>query len=431
MTQSPISPLWPTNYTGVEGDTCSPLPLIFATGAYGTGKSLFGYLIKPGPRTLAFDFENGSASHAFQLGAHRINFNLFLNRLFGVGRWTAYDVWTTWRRIVFGDYRLKAQPLPADHVAQWEAFITLAMEDRKPDEVNDPLRTSPFPGLPAHQYDVVLVDTIAMIEEGLVEWVKKHGPNLNQYAKMQGIMWSDVKKELSTVMNTLMSLVQTVYAVAHLRQCYENDKPVKGKFEPRGKDTFKQLASLTLWFYRDTHATIQVDGQTVKLCPHYPRPSAHIEKNRFNWVDVSTLDENGDPTVKEIFPRRLPCATPGAIRRYMAQPVPQFSVDEQAAEVMPGQDETLTEADRLRLQTELLVQENLAAVQTGKKRLLAEMVPACFASMEAMISAMQILGLKYSLEAHEDIAQALRDYAAPKPDAGEVSPESVAAAAGN
>src|SRR3954466_5105790 len=103
------------------------------------------------------------------------------------------------------------------------------------------------------QFDVIMIDTISEIEDGLTEWVQKNPTYFNhssgQYAKMSGIMWGDVKTLWKMILSDLASRCQTFVFCSHMANVWASDRPT-GKRKPKGKETLMELASLYLQMER-------------------------------------------------------------------------------------------------------------------------------------------------------------------------------------
>jgi hypothetical protein len=248
------APLWP-----------QPIEIIGVTGEFASGKTLFGITIAPGPRTKVYDTEKSSGSYT------AIKFD----------------------RVSIPDVMSAAKPAgykPIDTFTWWW---------------NDVKATPPG------KYDVIMIDTISEIEDGLTEWVQKNptyfGHSSGQYAKMSGIMWGDVKTLWKTILSDLASRCQTFVFCTHMANVWAGDRPT-GKRKPKGKETLMELASLYLCMERKPDK----DGKMPA------KPAALQLKSRL-------VHTSFDPVTMEVkivpaLPPRLPVCTPQAIREYMNTP---------------------------------------------------------------------------------------------------------------
>jgi hypothetical protein len=296
----PPGRLWPNTPKGLPFS----IPVIGGTGDWAAGKTLFGLSIAPGvhpeghefagkPRTLYFDFEESGASYG-GTGCERIDVPRKMLELRG-------DNYT-----------------PQD-VAVW--FVDYLLNKIRP-----------------RQYDVVMGDPITTVEAGVADYVRKHhdlfGLTANQIAKSEGLFWGAVKDYYERILLKLNAKCQTFYYTTHLRQQYEGNVPVRGKKEPKGKDTLFQLSSLYLWFER-------LPDKATGKAPSVP--SARVLKERCSetWVD-----EDGSLQITQFLPPRLPQATVHAIRCYIANP-PVYAKLKDEEKVT---EDKMSEEDKLQLQ---------------------------------------------------------------------------------
>lgn len=248
------APIWP-----------QPIEIIGVTGEFASGKTLFGLTIAPGPRTKVYDTEKSSGSYT------AIKFE----------------------RVSIPDKMAEIKPSgykPIDTFTWWW---------------NDVKAT------PAGKFDVIMIDTISEIEDGLVEWVQKNptyfGHSSGQYAKMSGIMWGDVKTLWKAILSDLASRCQTFVFCAHMANVWSGDRPT-GKRKPKGKETLQELASLYLIMERKADAAGKMPA----------KPAATVLKTRLvhTTFDPVTMGVKIVPCL----PPRLPVCTPQAIRDYMNAP---------------------------------------------------------------------------------------------------------------
>ena len=87
---------------------------------------------------------------------------------------------------------------------------------------------------------MIAVDTIERIESGISDWVSKNpgyfGHTANQYQMMSGMFWGDMKDPGAAHPRTQGTSADGDPTV-HMRDVYENKKPVPGKRQRKGKDT--------------------------------------------------------------------------------------------------------------------------------------------------------------------------------------------------
>lgn len=274
-------PLWP-----------DPLEIIGLTGHYESGKTLFAVTICPGPATKVYDFEKSAGTHQRVIGYERIDVPSVMLKSHANG-YKAIDVFQWWL---------------AD------------------------IRATP-PG----KYRVIVADPVTDLEAGLVDWVNQNpgffGHTHNQYAKMSGLMWGDVKAYWKIILTDVAARCETFAFVAHLgREFVKNE--ATGKEKPKGKETLTELSSLYLWMERKKNEK----GERPA------KPSARVLKTRLSSARIDPT--SGDVEVVPTLPPRIPVATPAAIRQYMLTP-PDYA---KLTEDERSPDPVFSEEEKLRLE---------------------------------------------------------------------------------
>ena len=303
----PEGRLWPNTPSG------APLAIeVFgATGAYRSGKTLLGLSIAPGshpeghpyagkPRTLYHDWEKSGGTYG-GTGCERI------------------------------DVPAKLLELKRDRYKPIDAYLWFE------EQIEQRLK----PG----QYDVWVVDPITDIESGMVDWVKHNceqfGLSSNQINKSGGLLWGAVKAHWKQILLKLATKVQCFYFTSHLRQVWEGNSPIRGKYEPKGKETLMELASLYLWLDREPDK----DGKVPSV------PAATVLKER---LSDTVMTEDGQLQIIQLMPPRLPVASVQAIRDYIANP-PNYSRLKEGEKVI---EKELSEDDKLQMQLRIAEAEN-------------------------------------------------------------------------
>jgi hypothetical protein len=303
----------------VKPSTGSDQPLgikcevVGTTGPHWSGKTIFGLSLAPGvhpeghqfagqPRTLYLDFEKSGACYE-GCGAERIDVPVALRDQF------------------------KDQAYKSIDMFQWFRKKTLGIK----------------PG----QFDVIVVDPVTDIEDGLVDYVRTHptefGYTSKQFSEAGGMMWGVVKALWKAVLADLAARCKIFYFVAHERTEWKGGRPT-GKKIAKGKETLSELASLYLKLERE-HPK---DGEKPKP------PSATILKDRLSHV---TIDGEGEMVTVQILPERIPELTPKAIRHYVSHPVGLRKLKPE--ELI--QDEKLSDDERKFLELEIATQNAAAA----------------------------------------------------------------------
>ena len=283
-----------------------PIPIIGVTGEFEAGKTRFLMSIAPGPDTCIFDTEASSESYE-EVGAFRVDLPKKMLEVKPSG-YKQLDMFEWWR---------------------------------------DAIKTIP-PG----RFRVIALDVAEDIEAGLADWVWEHPLQFNhtrqQYIKMSGLYWNDVKAMWKPILLDLRSRCEVFAFAVHTGSVWANDKPTGAK-RPKGKSTLMELASLFLFLERPT----QADGGRQEV------PSARVLKSRLSH---NRIRPDGGLDTKAILPPRIPEATVEAIRAYIARPadytrltdaekaVPQMMTDDERAAVRLATAQAEAETEALRLQ---------------------------------------------------------------------------------
>lgn len=327
----PSGRLWPNTPSGAE----LAIEVFGATGDYKAGKTLLGLSIAPGvhpeghefagkPRTLYLDFEKSGGTYG-GTGCKRIDIPDVMLKL--------YTNEQSGRIETYG---------PLD-IFEW--FLQLVDH------------------LLPRQFDVIMADPITDLEGGLVGYVRKYCKNFGmteaQMSKAGGLLWGAVKDFQKQVLLKLSAKCQTFYFTSHLRSVWEGDRPVRGKKEPKGKETLMELAGLYLWLERQADK----EGNVPAV------PSAIVLKER---LADTVINADGKLSIIQLMPPRLPKGTVGAIREYIARP-PDYQKLRDDEKVV---EEEMSEEDKLRLKESIAhadkeAQEGRLAVLTRQAELQA------------------------------------------------------------
>jgi len=277
--QSGVAPLFP-----------KPIPIIGVTGDHESGKSVFCLTVCRGPQTLVYDMEQSSASYD-DFGHHRVNVLAEMHRTHPNG-YKPVDLFNWWLK----------------HVRSLEAG----------------------------KYRVIVIDPVTDLDSGLKDWVSANpqafGHTAQQYAKMSGIMWGDIKTYLKSIMADLSVRCETLAYTSHLGSEFEDNKPT-GRMKPKGMSTFRELASLYLWLYRKPDAKGNKPNE----------PTARVLKSR---LMATSFSGDGKFVMRQVLPPVMPVCTPDTIRDAFASPAGGREIDDIERHV----EETLSDEDRLRLE---------------------------------------------------------------------------------
>lgn len=286
------------------------VPVIVGTGGFGTGKTMFGLSICPGPQTLVQDNEGSSLTYRDSLGFDHVDMAAECREAYGE-KFTAKQRYLWWK----------------------ENTIKKGKTGK---------------------FRVLVVDPASELEDGLGEYIKTNvsefGLSADQVQKSSGLFWGVMKAEWKKTLDMLRTYFETVYLTVHLRTKYNGNTPT-AELEPKGKETLFELASLFLWFEREEKTAC---------------PSAKVLKSR---LAKFTYAEDGEFTPVAILPPRLPRATPKAIRDYIAKPVnyAKLGKDEKV------QEHVMSEDQKLQLQAQIATaNQQQAEAELTKMQLLEQ-----------------------------------------------------------
>jgi len=194
------------------------------------------------------------------------------------------------------------------------------------------------------QYDVIGIDPIERIEAGITDWTQRHpeffGHSANQYQRMSGLMWGDVKDLWARHILDLKSKCRMVILTAHMRNIYLDNKPT-GQRERKGKETLSELATLEL------ELTRVIKGKKQAL------PAAKVLKSRLLYGDLS------DPTtIRPMFDPWINPFSWAIVRDYM-----NHGADPDNLKTEPGPSPEEKEMEKLRLQA-TIAQAHLAGMDS-------------------------------------------------------------------
>ncbi|RLC38515.1 hypothetical protein DRH27_02075 [Candidatus Falkowbacteria bacterium] len=247
-------PLWPND---VE------IRVLGLAGEFATGKTLFATMMRP-KRTIVYDTETSANAYKAQ-GFTHVDLCAEGVKEYPTG-FTAKNIWLMFLRMI---------------------------EELKPG-----------------QFDVIVIDTVEMLEKGLQEYVEQnptqYGHTSQTFRKMSGIFWGIVKDEWKRVLSIVSAKCQTLVFTVHLRDEFVNNVRT-GKKVPKGKVTLPELA--TVYLELERHEMVSAAGVSSV-------PSARVLKSRL------AVFPEGLPV--EVLPPRMPVATYAAICHYIENP-PNFA----------------------------------------------------------------------------------------------------------
>lgn len=273
-----------------------PCPVLGVTGEVWSGKTTWLLSIDPTSCTY-YDLELSAVSYADQLpGIDYVNVHEKMSAKYGVG-WPPEALWEWWSQ---------------DVIERFER----------------------------NRNRVCAIDPAESLEDALVRHIEKHpgkyGLTSAKIERFSGLMWGIMKSTWERLLASMAASTscQCLAFAVHLKQEYGSDnKPIKGKKAPKGKDTLAKLASLFLRLERPI-----VNGEQQDI------PNARVLKDRFSKMTV----KNGQIDMKRILPPYIKQCTPEKIREYMR--LPWGSQGNKAPDDGKVPVEELSAADQMELQ---------------------------------------------------------------------------------
>jgi len=323
------------------------IPIIMVSGAVNSGKSLFGVTIDENcrlpssevePTTIAFDQEGSLDSYAGGLNFEHKDTRAAIDAGVHNRVVTPESNDPRWLRIL----KEKADCGNSPSASLFRAWYLSMLS------------------IPPGRYRVGIVDTFTPLQEGLIDWLRRHpeafGRSAAEYTKAASMfLWPDVKSMLSHILSTDCRLrFETFVMTVHLKNEWADGKKTKNKIA-EGLDVLEKLATLH----------IELDRSPKAKGKEAPKvPAGILKKERLVVFGKTAADD------RPVLPPRIPECTPDAIRAYIANP-PDFS-KLAAAERLP-EPAKLSEDERLAVQQQIAQfqaeaeQSKLSALELAKQ----------------------------------------------------------------
>lgn len=338
------------------------IPILMVSGSVNSGKTLLGLTIDPNcrkqgvkPTTIHWDQEGSSDSYEGAL--------TFVHK-------------DTRAAVASGVHMNKVAAGPQD--PRWLKIL------KENADCNDSPSASLFRAwylsllnVPAGEYAVGICDTFTPLQDGLVDWLKRHpeafGRTFAEYQKASSMfLWPDVKSVLSHILAIDCRLrFETFVISVHLKNEWTGGAKT-GQKVAEGLDVLEKLATVHLQLDRSPHAK-------GKEAPRVP--SAIVKKERLVRFGMA-----GDED-KPVLPPHLKKATPEEIRRYITNP-PDFdklSADERLPDQSLTDDQKILIAQATAQQQAEAAQAHLSALELARMAAAGQML----AIQQANIAAQQ------------------------------------------
>ena len=269
------------------------------------------------------------------------------------------------------------------------------------------------------EFAAALIDPAEDWEDDIGEYIvanpSQFGVSLSQLMKggrPSYLYWGVLKGEERTLLKQLLTKVEIVVIVNHLAQRFVGNEPVAGQFDPKGKKTLGQLATVTAYLIGN--------GQQA--------PSGYIVKSRLQVVDWNSVDDFGVPTrTVALLPQFLPEFTPQAIRYWLADPSHALSRPNTPAPdlwtLLSSDEELYTiRAQRLAQEHAIREAERKAVIKEESSRMVSELVGTDYETVEELRVAykrLQDSGTSLANASYDIVVSALRQMAKGEWDGGQ------------
>lgn len=164
------------------------------------------------------------------------------------------------------------------------------------------------------QYAAALIDPAEDWESWLSEYIlanpREFGVTAGQLTQKDGRMaylfWGILKDAEKAILKNLLARVEIVVVVNHLGQRFRGNEPIKGQYDPKGKKSLEQMATMTVYLIRE---------------PGEHPPAGYITKSRLEIADWTDRDKYGTPKKsRQLLPTFMPEFTPTSVRYWLDHP---------------------------------------------------------------------------------------------------------------
>jgi len=200
-------------------------------------------------------------------------------------------------------------------------------------------------------FHVGMLDTIAEIENGLVQYIGARPGNYGYTAKQfmkgggygGGIFWGVVKSEWKRMLMTAGMKFQTFILTMHMRSEFSSSGKPTGRRIPMGKETIMDITSLYMTLVRDIKPGVAHVNLPPKGLCQYPAGKSRL------------MGLNSMGKIQDLLPPVIPDASPAGIRTYLDSP-PDFSNLLPEEQALP--EVVISASQKLAIQADIAELEN-------------------------------------------------------------------------
>ena len=325
------------------------IPIILVSGPVNSGKTLFGLTIdgntrksstEVSPTTILWDQEGSADSYVGGLNFEHKDVRAAVGAGVHLQKFPAEPDCPKWRKVLLETADVNDHP-SASMFRAW--YLSLLK-------------------VPQGKYRVGICDTFAPIQDGLIEWVKRHpdafGYTYAQFDKAASMfMWPVLKSVLAHILAADCRLRFDTFVInVHLKNEWSSGGKT-GKLVAEGLDVLEKLATLHL----------RLDRSPKEQGKEAPRVPSALTVPPFGKSRLVRFSADGSD--QPILPPRMPEATPAAIRGYILKP-PDFA-KLAVAERLP--DQSMGEDDKRRMDAfvsennRVTAEANLSALELARQ----------------------------------------------------------------
>lgn len=216
-----------------------------------------------------------------------------------------------------------------------------------------PSKEGTFCGQPAFRYDVIMVDPLNDLDNGVMNYVRQNPGefDLTPNQASGSLAYGGVKKFWKQQLLLLAEKCRCFFFTTHMGTVWKHNEPTKER-KVKGSSSLNEIATLRLTLER---ASSGIGERGVAIFPSAVVTKCRISDNR------TVMDEFGIATLetRPLLPPRLPVATISEIRKLIAKPLDYADLD---AEFQVPEAAPPTEEEMLEKRIELAEAEERAAL---------------------------------------------------------------------
>ena len=209
------------------------------------------------------------------------------------------------------------------------------------------------------KYDVYVLDTLKRLEASMAVWAQKNMGKLGVTNTSHGRDWSEGIFPLyeGLISSIFARGIKVIIFTSHLKQPWENNKPVPGKVVLSGKKILQFLSRFMVWLIKDNRNTSGA-------------PAALVLKERLGRIGIT---ESGEWDIRRVIPERIPSFTWTEVERYIREGYNAKNPDPR--EIMSPEEIELVSDAMTDKQMQLMVAEAQKEAKEAEIRLKQESAP--------------------------------------------------------